>query len=150
MYSLRLFFHYVSYAQYLFIGVALYYDVLFVLGAIQQVLQWDLINSMLVYMGIAISFSTLQDTRKTQNAISLRVWQNPTQGRLFLAMMGISTLVFMALGLVGMSLVNDSVIKEIAFGSVVLGIGMLGLTKAAAEMFEHHRTDRQPSAPSPL
>lgn len=150
MLSLRSVFHLISYAQYLFIGVALYFDVLFVWGAFNQVLDWDLINSMLVYMGIAISFSTLQDTQKTQNALSLRVWQNPTQGRFFLAVLGLSTLTFMVLGLVGMTLVQESVIKEVAFGMVVLGIGMLGMTKAASEMFEHHRLDRHPPAPSPL
>lgn len=150
MLSLRPVFHLISYAQYLFIGVALYFDVLFVWGAFNQVLDWDLINSMLVYMGIAISFSTLQDTQKTQNALSLRVWQNPTQGRFFLAVLGLSTLTFMVLGLVGMTLVQESVIKEVAFGMVVLGIGMLGMTKAASEMFEHHRLDRHPPAPSPL
>lgn len=150
MLSLRPVFHLISYAQYLFIGVALYFDVLFVWGAFNQVLDWNLINSMLVYMGIAISFSTLQDTQKTQNALSLRVWQNPTQGRFFLAVLGLSTLTFMVLGLVGMTLVQESVIKEVAFGMVVLGIGMLGMTKAASEMFEHHRLDRHPPAPSPL
>lgn len=150
MLSLRSVFHLISYAQYLFIGVALYFDVLFVWGAFNQVLDWNLINSMLVYMGIAISFSTLQDTQKTQNALSLRVWQNPTQGRFFLAVLGLSTLTFMVLGLVGMTLVQESVIKEVAFGMVVLGIGMLGMTKAASEMFEHHRLDRHPPAPSPL
>lgn len=150
MLSLRPVFHLISYAQYLFIGVALYFDVLFVWGAFNQVLDWDLINSMLVYMGIAISFSTLQVTKKTQNALSLRVWQNPTQGRFFLAVLGLSTLTFMVLGLVGMTLVQESVIKEVAFGMVVLGIGMLGMTKAASEMFEHHRLDRHPPAPSPL
>jgi len=141
MHNLRLFFHVISYAQYLFMGISVYFYIIFFPGIVKLQPDWSILNSMLVFLGISISFSTLQDTRKTQNKVSLRVWQDPKKGAAFLIVMGVMTLGFMLTGLVGMTFGPETVIKEISLGLVVIGIGMMGQLKTAAELFEHHRVD---------
>ena len=37
---------------------------------------------------------------------------------------------------------KDGIVKEVAFGMLMLGIGYIGLLKSAIEMFENHRSDR--------
>ena len=101
------------------------------------------INSLMLFMGLGISFSTLQDTHKTQNDFSKRIWENPTKGKAFLSLMGLFTLLFLVGGVVGYFLSDSSVLNELSLGLIVLGIGFLGLLKAAAEMFENHRLDKK-------
>lgn len=141
MHNLRLYFHWISYAQYLFMGISIYFYIIFFPGIVKLQPDWSILNTMLVFLGISISFSTLQDTRKTQNKVSLRVWQSPKKGAAFLLLMGIMTLVFMLTGLVGMTFRPETIIKEISLGLVVIGIGMMGQVKTASEMFEYHRQD---------
>jgi len=101
------------------------------------------INSLMLFMGLGISFSTLQDTHKTQNDFSKRIWENPTKGKAFPSLMGLFTLLFLVGGVVGYFLSDSSVLNELSLGLIVLGIGFLGLLKAAAEMFENHRLDKK-------
>ncbi len=98
---------------------------------------------MMLFMGIGISFSTLQDTQKTQNDFSKRIWENPTKGKVFLTLMGLFTLLLLIGGLIGFFLSDSSVLNELSLGLIVMGIGFLGLLKAAAEMFENHRLDKK-------
>lgn len=142
MANIRTTFHLLSYAQYLFLAIAFYYCIVFVWNIVRHEPHWSSLNSLLVYTGVAISFSTLQDTSKTQNAFSLRVWQSPTKGRAFLGVMGATTAFFLVAGILGSMLAPDALLREIAVGCVVMSIGMMGQVKAASEMFEHHRLDR--------
>ncbi|MEQ9101170.1 hypothetical protein [Imperialibacter sp.] len=49
----------------------------------------------------------------------------------------------LAFGMFGYFASENDIIKELAFGVVVLGIGLIGMLKAAIEMFENHRKDKQ-------
>ena len=44
--------------------------------------MFDNLNSVLIFMGLGISFSSLQDTSKTQNELSKKIWQNPRKGKI--------------------------------------------------------------------
>lgn len=99
---------------------------------------------MLMFMGLSISFSTLQDTSKTQNRLSLKVWQSPKKGKIFLAIISLAMLAFFGMGLAGYLIIQDLRIKEISSGMIILAIGMVGQLKAATEMFENHRSDKNP------
>lgn len=101
-------------------------------------------NSALIFMGLAISFSTLQDTTKTQNKISKKVWQSPKKGKITLACMAVMALYCIISGIVGFYSSEMEVLQQFSFGLIVLGIGILGLLKAAMEMFENHRLDKSP------
>lgn len=93
-------------------------------------------------MGLGISFSTLQDTTKTQNNFSKRVWESPKKGKialLIMSMMSLSTILF---GVYGLYVSEKESIKELSFGFIVLGIGLIGLLKTAIEVFENHRKDK--------
>jgi hypothetical protein len=141
MTNVKGFFHALSYLQYPLIGVALVYYTLFMISLSIEP-AWPQLNLALIFYGIAISFSTLQDTRKTQNKLSERVWKSPRKGKFFLGMMSLLSIIFMALGLAGMIYSQQKIHQDIALGLIVLGISLVGMLKAAIEMFENHRLDR--------
>ncbi|MEM8524630.1 MAG: hypothetical protein AAGG68_08295 [Bacteroidota bacterium] len=103
---------------------------------------FESINSMLIFMGLGISFSSLQDTTKTQNELSKKIWENPRKGKMMIVLMSVMILFTLVLGLVGYFLAGDGILKDIAIGTIVLGLGMFGFLKAAIEMFENHRKDK--------
>lgn len=102
---------------------------------------WVNYNFMLIFGGLGVSLSTLQDTSKTQNQFSKRVWENPKKGKLMLGLMASMALSLILLGLFGMYLSTSEIIQQLAIGTIVFGIGLIGLLKAALEMFENHRLD---------
>ncbi len=137
------FFHTISYLQYPLMLVALYFVIQPYLGGIDsafddfgKVLQG--INKTFIFMGLGISFSTLQDTTKTQNEFSRKVWEDPKKSRRFLIMLSISILIILSFGVFAYFSSSDSAIKEVSFGAIVLGIGMVGMLKSAIEMADYH------------
>jgi uncharacterized membrane protein len=133
-------FHKISYLQYPLMLIGLYYAIRpYVVGFDQL---WDSLNSLLIFMGLGISFSTLQDTSKTQNETSRRIWEDPRKGKNFLTFMSVATLFFILLGLIGYFAAPNEILQELSFGLIVLGIGFMGMVKSALEMFENHRKDK--------
>ena len=102
-------------------------------------------NYALLYAGVGIGLSSLQDPTKTQNEISRKVWQDPRKGRWMLMLLATYALGAMALGLIGAYLADNTVVNQLSLGLVAFGLGMVGLLKTAIEMREHHRVDRQPA-----
>ncbi|MBH9576961.1 hypothetical protein [Inhella proteolytica] len=145
-------FQWLSYAQYPALLVTTVYMVQAVIALTAfRTAGWgpvfDLLNLVLLYGGVAIGLSSLQDPSKTQNKISRRVWMDPAKGRVLLWVLALEAFVPIALGLVGASLAKDTVVSQLALGLVAFGLGMIGLLKTAIEMREHHRLDRVPAAP---
>jgi hypothetical protein len=103
---------------------------------------WISYNTALTLAGIGIGFSTLQDTTKTQNEISRKVWEDPRKGKQFIAVTSVATLLFMTTGLAGLFVLDQSFIQELSYGLIIFALGMLGLLKAMLEMFENHRLDK--------
>lgn len=102
-------------------------------------------NYALLYAGVAVGLSSLQDPRKTQNKVSLRVWQDPVKGRRMLWLLAAEALLPIAVGLAGAYLAPSTALNQLSLGLVAFGLGMVGLLKTAIEMFEHHRLDRNPA-----
>lgn len=100
---------------------------------------WTSLNNALVFIGLGISFSTLQDTTKTQNNFSKKIWEDPRKGMLALIVISGTTLVFLAVGMFGFFLSEGGILKEVSFGTLMLGLGYVGLLKTAIEMHDHHR-----------
>ena len=130
------FFHILSYLQYPIMLIALYYSFRPYLNGFETVI--DDLNKVLMFMGLGISFSTLQDTSKTQNKISLKVYQNPTYARLFFLFISAVIILLITVGLLGLFELSEPVFQEISLGTLVMGIGMIGLLKAVSEMIENH------------
>ena len=101
-------------------------------------------NITLIFMGLAISFSSLQDPTKVQNKFSLRIYQNPKKGKIYLFFLFFSAIAFIILGLIGIIYSNKKVFSELGTGILTLGIGYLGMLRVGIEMFENHRLDRNP------
>ena len=87
-------------------------------------LVYDDWNYVLLYAGIGIGLSSLQDPTKTQNEISRRVWQDPRKGRWMLILLAAYALGAMGVGLVGAYLAADSVVNQLSLGLVAFGLGM--------------------------
>jgi len=144
MKRVRHIFHKISYLQYAFNLAAVFYMVKFyyrllVTGGLDAALS-D-INKGLMFMGIAISFSTLQDFTKTQNNFSKRIWESRRKGKVAIIVIIALTLVCMIFGLLGLFRSNTSGLQEVSLGFIVLGMGTIGLLKVAVEMYEHHRKE---------
>jgi uncharacterized membrane protein len=107
-------------------------------------LIFENLNNLLVFMGLGVSFSSLQDTTKTQNDFSKKIWESPKKGKIAIIIMSVTILLILILGLIGYLNANNGILKDLAVGLIVLSLGMFGLLKAAIEMFENHRKDKNP------
>lgn len=134
------FFQVISYLQYPLILIAVYYAIHPYFNGFLSI--WNDLNNVLIFAGLGISFSTLQDTTKTQNNLSKRIWENPKKGKMIILFMSVFCFLLIISGMFSMYITENKILKEIAFGLIVLGIGYIGLLKAATEMFENHRKDK--------
>ncbi|MFW5761913.1 MAG: hypothetical protein ACOCXH_13145 [Cyclobacteriaceae bacterium] len=123
--------------QYPLMIVALFFAYKPFIFGIESILN-DL-NHTFLFLGLGISFSTLQDTNKTQNKISKKVWENVRYSKIMLSVFALLTLCFLVLGSLGLITKVNTFLHELALGSFVLGISMMSLLKAASEMAENHQ-----------
>ena len=144
--NFKKFIHYKSYVQYPLMLTALFYVLspyitgLKVLKQSPEIL-FDHLNTGLIFMGLATSFSSLQDTTKTQNKLSRKIWKHPVKGKITLVIMCLTIFFFLVLGLLGYFNAVNGALKTLSVGIIVFSLGMFGLLKAAMEMFENHRKD---------
>jgi uncharacterized protein YqhQ len=130
----------ISYLQYPLMLVALYYMLIPYFRGFDMI--WESYNFALLFMGLSISFSTLQDTTKAQNNLSKKIWQSPKKGKIALVIIALMVLYFILIGLYGIFIAKSPALQHLSYGMIVLGIGIIGLLKAAIEMFENHRLDK--------
>uniref|UniRef100_UPI0024907120 hypothetical protein n=1 Tax=Salegentibacter mishustinae TaxID=270918 RepID=UPI0024907120 len=100
-------------------------------------------NSALIFLGLAISFSTLQDTTKTQNNFSKKIWTNPKKGKKMIFLISVVTFSTLILGISLYFFQKNVNLKELSFGIIVIGIGLIGFLKTAIDLFENHRIDKK-------
>jgi magnesium-transporting ATPase (P-type) len=92
-----------------------------------------------VFLGLGISFSTLQDTTKVQNNFSKRIYQNARSTKIFILILSGMVLFFCLTGLSAFFMSEKNAFSELAFGLISVGIGMIGMLKAAVEMAEYQQ-----------
>ena len=136
-------FHLISYLQYPLMLAAVGFYVPFVISLLNQATDWGHLNQALILFGVALSLSTLQDTRTTQNEFSRKIWSHPTKGKAMLVLIAVVAFGFVVAGLLTLLLFQADHAESIGVGITVLGIGLIGVLKAATEMFENHRVDKQ-------
>ena len=137
-------FHYISYLQYPLMLVGLYYAFSPYLMGMEKLrgnpnLIFEDLNNVLIFMGLGVSFSSLQDTTKTQNNFSKKIWESPRKGKIAILTMFTIVLLILMLGLIGYLNASDGILKDLAVGLIVFSLGMFGFLKAAIEMSENHR-----------
>jgi hypothetical protein len=146
--NFRSFFQYISYLQYPLMLVGLYFFIAPYLHGFAALkanpsLIFSNFNLGFIFIGLGISFSSLQDTTKTQNKFSLEIWENPKKGKIAIIVMSLMILFFLLFGLIGYFFSEQGGLKEMSVGVIVFSLGMFGFLKAAVEMFENHRTDKK-------
>lgn len=144
--NFRLLFHYISYLQYPLILVGLYFAIKPYLNGFEYLkgnpdLIFRCLNTCLIFMGLGISFSSLQDTRKTQNKFSEKIWKNSKKGKRMIILIGIQILFFLTIGVFGY-FSQVEILNELAVGMIIFALGMFGFLKTAVEIFENHRMDK--------
>ncbi|WP_158974997.1 hypothetical protein [Cellulophaga sp. L1A9] len=142
-------FHYISYLQYPLMLIGFYFALSPYLIGMEKLREnpdviFENLNNLLIFMGLGVSFSSLQDTTKTQNNFSKKIWESPKKGKITIITMSVTILLFLILGLIGFLNANNGILKNLAVGLIVLSLGMFGFLKAAIEMFENHRKDKNP------
>jgi len=140
-------FHYISYLQYPLMLIALYFAFSPYLSGIDNLkenpdLIFKKLNTCLIFMGLGVSFSSLQDTTKTQNKISKDIWENPKKGKIAIILMSLLILLILITGLISYFNSVNEILEDLSIGFIVLGLGLFGFLKAAVEMFENHRRDK--------
>ncbi len=141
MFEPRNIFQKISYLQYPFMLIALYYTFKPYFVGFDTI--WENYNYTLIFMGLGISLSTLQDTTKTQNEVSRKVWEDPKKGKIAIVVITFLAAFLIFIGFYGVYLSSSEILEQLAFGTIVLGIGVVGLLKSAVEMFENHRSDKK-------
>ncbi len=147
----RFFFQVLSYLQYPLMFLALFFSVKPYFDGFEYLVKNPSIllknyNYTLIFAGLGISFSTLQDTTKIQNKFSKKVWENPKKGKRVILIICLVIFLFLSYGIFGYFITENENLKELSFGSIVFSIGLIGFLKSAIEIFENHSKDRNTTA----
>jgi hypothetical protein len=100
--------------------------------------MWNDYNYGLIFMGLGFSFATLQDTTKTQNEFSKKIYKNPVWSRRFLIYIMVLVIVFIVGGLYALFASETEIINSLSYGLLSVGVGLLGVLKSAGEMAQYH------------
>jgi hypothetical protein len=136
MRDFTIYFHRASYLQYPLMLLAVGYCYKPLISGFET--MWADYNYALIFMGLSLSFSTLQDTTKTQNKMSKRVFENAVWAKRFLFYLLVLVIVFLATGLYGLFATESEIINSLSYGLLSVGVGLIGLLKAAGEMAHYH------------
>jgi hypothetical protein len=128
-------FHLISYLQYPAMIIGLFYTLKPYLDGVDVNLEY--LNNALVFVGLGISLSTLQDTTKTQNKLFKLVRENPKKGKAIIILMSGITFLILVLGIFGIFFSGNQMLNELYFGLILLGVGLIGFLKSAIEVNEH-------------
>ena len=143
----RKFFQALSYLQYPLMGLALFYTFKPCFYGFKYLAEHTEVllqhyNYVLIFMGLGISFSTLQDTKKMQNKLSQKVWEDPKKGKIAIIVICAQIFLFLGYGCIGYFFTTNEQVKELSFGAIVFAIGLIGFLKTALEVFDNHRKDK--------
>lgn len=131
------YFHRLSYLQYPMFILAISMVVYPLFGSFEDFPTY--LNKCLFFLGIGVSFSTLQDTSKTQNNYSKKVWQNSKKGKNALKLMSLIAFIFLSTGFIGLFVAKEGILIDLAFGNLAIGIAYIGVLRSAIEMFDYHQ-----------
>ena len=134
MREIKQIFHLISYLQYPSMITALFYTFMTYLNG--STAELENLNNALVFVGLGISLSTLQDTTKTQNKLFKLIRKNPKKGKTIIIFMSVITFLILMLGIFSIFFSGNHMLNELYFGLTLLGVGLIGFLKSAIEVIE--------------
>jgi hypothetical protein len=135
MRKIKQIFHLMSYLQYPAMITGLFYTLKPYIDGVN--VDLENLNNALVFVGLGISLSTLQDTSKTQNKLFKLIRKNPKKGRAIIILMSAITVLILVLGIFGIFFIGNHMLNELYFGLMLLGVGLIGFLKSAIEIIEN-------------
>jgi len=100
-------------------------------------------NIVLIFLGVALSFSTLQDSDKTSLKVEKKIYRSPKKAKFLIISTLVLIFIFFIYGFIAYFFLKEyTALKEFSYGSIVLGIGLIGYLKLQLEMFEKNRKDK--------
>ncbi len=141
-------FHTISYLQYplLLVGLFLIAKPIFkgynFLSENPEYL-FETYNNALIFLGLTLSFASLQDPSKTSLRYEQRIWRNPKKAKTIFIITICTTALFFVSGIIGF-LARESLMRNFSYSSLILGIGLLGYLKLQLDIFENYRESGNP------
>lgn len=135
MSKIKQIFHLISYLQYPAMITALFYTLKPYIDGVN--VDLENLNNALVFVGLGISLSTLQDTTKTQNKLFKLIRENPKKGKTIIILMSVITFLILVIGIFGIFFSGNHMLNELYFGLILLGVGLIGFLKSAIEIIEN-------------
>ena len=149
MKNIKRIFHILSYIQYPLMILGLFFVIKpFFRGFEYLITNQDYFfrtyNNALIVFGVALSFSTLQDSNKTSLKFENNIYSNPKKGKFAIILTMIMVLVFFIYGFIGYFglFEKSNIITEFSYGSIILGIGLIGYLKLQIEIFDNQRKNK--------
>lgn len=136
-------FHYVSFLQYPFMAIALYYCYAPLFKGLDNFDLDSLIESFnlgLLFMGIALSFTSLADIRK-RTKLGDKVFGKEKRARNWLIYVSCLVLATFCLAIICRFFLNNEKFENLAIGIFVFGIGLLGLLRMNIEIIKSYQKD---------
>ena len=124
------FFHYLSFAKYPLLLLALYFIYRPVLNEEADVVSN--FNNGLIFMGLGLGLDSLKDYKKL-NWLDRQVLHRPKIARIYLAIMALVIFSFIVMGIKAYFSSETSALKEVSIGLIVFGIGAIGFLKSGIE-----------------
>ena len=117
--TFRQFFQVISYLQYPLMLFALYFafnPIIIGLDLVKEDpnIYFENMNRMLIFMGLGVSFSALQDTTKTQNKLSRKIYEDPVKGKILILAIIVMIGIFLVLGLIGFFSIEDQAFNDLS------------------------------------
>ena len=131
-------FHYLSFVQYPFLLLALYYCYKPLLFGMETMIS-DF-NNGLLFLGIALSFTSLADIRK-RTKIGDRIFGKPKNAKRWIAYVFFLVLAIFGLGIFIQFFSKSEDLKGLSIGVFVLGIGVVGLLRMNLEIIKSYQAD---------
>ncbi len=147
MNKIKHFFHLLSYLQYPLLIVGLCFIVKPIFKGFDYISSnpeylFQSYNYAMIFLGLTLGFASLQDATKTTLKYERKIWKDSKKAKRTMIFTIATMIVFLFAGVFGF-VIKDSLIKEFAYGSIVLAVGLLGYLKLQLEMHENHfRADR--------
>ncbi len=147
MKNIRKFFHLLSYLQYPLVTIAFSLLIKPLFKGLDYLTShpeylFNTYSNALIFLGITLSFSALQDPARTSLGFEKKIWQSPKRSRIMLFTTLATSLIFFVSGMLGF-IVSENFKKEFAYGSIVLAIGLLGYLKFQLDIFDIHKKGRE-------
>ena len=136
-------FHYVSYLQYPFLIIGLFYSYKPLVMGIDNFSKSELIsnyNLVLIFLGIALSFLSLTDATK-RTKLGNKVFGKRKNVKIWLTIILIFILLTFTAAILIMFFVNDEKLKDFSVGIFVLGLGMIGILRMNLEIIKTYQPD---------